>query len=145
MPVAGGEHVTVAPAAGLRSVRVTLRGHGAVHTMIVRNHAAAPARLIVDRPHLTGARITVRVGIRRLHARAVMGVAVRVIRGGRVLARATARDASPHNGSRRFTFQLARRVHGRVVLVANAQLVTVGSTGASSSVSAVRRTALTMR
>ena len=145
VPVAGGEHVTVAPAAGLRSVRVTLRGHGAVHTMIVRNHAAAPARLTVDRPRLAGNRITVRVGIRRLHARAVMGVAVRVIRGGRVLARATARDASPHNGSRRFTVQLARRVHGRVVLVANAQLVTVGSTGASSSVSAVRRTALTMR
>ena len=74
-----------------------------------------------------------------------MSASLSAIRGGRVLARATARDASPHNGSRRFTFQLARRVHGRVVLVANAQVVTVGSEGASSSVSAVRRTALTMR
>ncbi len=145
VPVGGGDRVTVTPAAGLRSARVTLRGRSGVHTISVRNHAVPPARLTLSRPRLTGSRVTLRVGIRRLHARAVMGVVVRIMRGGHVLERATARDASAHNGSRRFTLQLTRRVHGRIVVATNAQLMTVGSAGASSRISAERRTALSMR
>ncbi len=63
VPVGGGDRVTVTPAAGLRSARVTLRGRSGVHTILVRNHAMPPARLTLSRPRLTGSRVTLRVGI----------------------------------------------------------------------------------
>jgi hypothetical protein len=146
LAVGGGDHLTVTPASGLRSARVTLRTrNGRRHTIIVRNQAKPPASLTVSRPHLTGARVTVRVAIHRLRTRAVMGVVLRALHGRRVLERVMTRATSPRNGTRRFTFRLTRRMHGRIVLAANAQLVTVGSAGASSSVGAASRATVRVR
>ncbi len=144
--VGSGEHVAVAPGSGLRSVRLTIRGrNGRQRTIVVRNHATAPPSLTVSRPYLAGTQVTVRVAIRRLHASAVMGVVLRVRRGSRVIAHVTARAASLHNGTRRFTFRLAHRVRGRLVLMTNAELVAVGSAGASSSVGARSRVTVRVR
>jgi hypothetical protein len=143
--VAAGDQVTVKPASGLSSARVTFRGRSGVRTMVIHNHVAPAARLAIGQPRRTGSRLTVRVGIRGLHSRAVMGVVVRVVRNRRVLAHTTVRVINARNGSRPVALPLPVRVRGRVVVATNAELVTAGETGPSRAVGASRRMTLRLR
>ena len=130
-----GERITAKPVDWRRldSVRVSLRrANGKVTTRRIRNRATSPVKIAIAKPTVrkaagrTTARVTTR--LRRVVADSVLGVTLRLQRGGRTVARKGFAVKQPANASRTFTWSVPNGLRkGTYRLVAD---VTVASTGA---------------
>ena len=140
-----GDHLAVRPGAGMRTATVTVRGrHGRIRRVALGNRNRSHARVSVARPLLSGSRVTVPVRIAGVRGTAVIGVVVKVVRGRHtVVALATGRQT--RNGARTFTFRLPSLRHGRYRLVADASLVSGGTTTATRVTAAAKGVAITVR
>jgi hypothetical protein len=132
----------------LRRVRVTVRdAHGKTSTRVLRNRDGGAGHLKLGAPKLSGRRLSVRVGLSGVHGKAVAGIALRLVRGKRVVAH-KALSLKSAGGIHRIVWKLPRSAKkGEYRLLTDVRAVTVGARGSTrtDSVSAHRATQVRVR
>jgi len=142
-----GDRVVAKPADWRRldSVRVSVRrANGTVTTRRARNRASSPVKIAVSKPRLRKAAgrttATVTTRLRKVVPDSVLGVTLRLIRGGRTVARKGFAVKRPRNAARTFSFKLPKGLRrGTYRLAAD---VTVVSTGAKPTTKHASRRAV---
>ncbi len=143
------ERITVVPlGAELGLIRLTIHNaHGHSSTHLLRNRAQPPARLTLSNLRLSAGQVaSVRARVASLRSGAVAGIAFRLIRGGRVIARHGAGLKHVHNGSRSFRWRIPRVPRDNYHLAVDLTLATTGAEGqpSASTVRATRSTAVSV-
>lgn len=145
----GGDRLSVAPLGrDLSRARVTIRdAHGRTASRVVRNRARAIGRLALGAPKLAGRRVAVRVRLTGVHDGAMLGATLRLMRGGRVVARKAVVLRSAR-GSHTLAWRLPRAARkGRYRLLVDARAIATGvrGPGALASVAAHRAARIAIR
>jgi hypothetical protein len=117
----------------LRRVRLTVRdSSGRKSSRVLRNQGRPRVRLRLGRAKLSGRRLSVPVRVATRNGRAIAGVALRVVRDGRVVGR-KAVSMKLANASRTITWRLPRSLaDGRYRLLADARAIPTARRGVTA-------------
>jgi hypothetical protein len=139
--VGRGDRLSVRPVdRDLRLVRVSIRdAHGRTTSRLLRNRSRSHLHLALGRPKVAGRRISLRFELSGLRRRAVAGVALRLMRGGHLVAH-KAIPLRLADGTHRISWRLPRAAgRGRYRLLTDVRAMATGpGAAASGSVSAHR-------
>ncbi|MBI5103443.1 MAG: hypothetical protein HZB46_00355 [Solirubrobacterales bacterium] len=126
---ADGDRVTVKPlrTSDLSRVRVTVRRKSGRRTSAVLRSRVTGPRLTLGAAKVRGRTATVRVRVRGVRDQAVLGVALRVRRGAKLVATRTRSVARAANGTQTLTFRLPKLAKGRYRLLVDGRLVGAGA------------------
>jgi hypothetical protein len=145
--VRGGERLQAAAMGrGLNRVLVSIRRPDGSHlTRVLRNRAIAHRHLRIGAPRVSGHRVAVRLHLSGFHRRAIVGVVLRLRRGGHVVAR---RAVSLHavGENPKVVWRLPGRLaRGRYQLRSYARAIVGGGRDFTASGSASAHRAATVR
>ena len=134
LKLAAADHLTAAPVGtDLSRVRVAIRHRGGgVTTRVLRSRTRRGiAKVSVISARVSSGRARVRARVRGLNVRAVLGVSLRLVRGGRTVARHGKALTKVRNGTQTITWRLPKLARGSYRLITDAQVATGGLTGSS--------------
>jgi hypothetical protein len=135
VPVGRGDHLRAEPLdRELRRVRLTIRdARGRTTTRVLRDRSRPAVRLRLGAPSVRGHHLAMRIRARAASARAMVGVSMRVIRAGRLVAR-RAIALKGVAGSRQVHWRLPRSLRdGRYQLLVDARAISVAGRGSPIS------------
>jgi hypothetical protein len=120
----------------LRRVKLTIRdAQGHKRTRVLRNQGRPRVRLKLGTPKIAKHRLRMPIGLSGRRARAVLGVSLRLMRGGDVVAR-KAVALKGRKDRRKISWRLPRSLRGgRYRLLADARAVTSAARGSTTAAS----------
>jgi hypothetical protein len=129
----------------LSRVMVSIRRpDGSESTRVLRNRASAHRRLRLGAARVSGRRVAIGFRLSGFHRRAIVGLVLRLVRGGHVLAR-RAVSLRAADGRHRFAWRLPRRLaRGRYRLLADGRAIGGGGRGFTASGTAGAQHAVTL-
>jgi hypothetical protein len=147
VPVGRGDRLRAEPLdRELRRVRLTIRdARGATRTTVLRDRGRPALGLRLRAPRVRGRRLEMRIRTAGKRVRGVVGVSLRVMRGGRLLAR-HAVALKGVGGSRTVRWRLPRSLRdGRYRVLVDARAILAAERGSPISESAGARRAASIR